>query len=176
VWGKGNGTVPYNMYEEAIRIPLIWNHGARIKPRTVREMVSTYDYFPTILEYLGVDAPKPKKPLPGRSYTPLLDGKRVGWNNRLYFEYGYTRAVRTENLKYIERTKEWPSEFFDLEADPGEKRNVIDDPAYAKRLDAMRTDVRRFFTKHGAPAIEDWQSTTKQKLFRQYQRVKDPRA
>jgi hypothetical protein len=84
--------------------------------------------------------------------------------------------VRTENLKYIERTKEWPSEFFDLEADPGEKRNVIDDPAYAKRLDAMRTDVRRFFRKHGAPAIEDWQSTTKQKLFRQYQRVKDPRA
>jgi hypothetical protein len=36
--------------------------------------------------------------------------------------------------------------------------------------------MRRFFTKHGAPAIEDWQSTTKQKLFRQYQRVKDPRA
>jgi arylsulfatase A-like enzyme len=176
VWGKGNGTVPYNMYEEAIRIPLIWNHSGRIQARTVREMVSTYDYFPTILEYLGVGAPKPKKPLPGRSYAPLMDGKRVRWSNRLYFEYGYARAVRTENLKYVERTKEWPSELFDLETDPGEKRNVIGEAAYAKRLETLRADLRRFFERHGAPPIEDWRSTTQQKLFRQYQTVKDPRA
>ena len=84
--------------------------------------------------------------------------------------------MRTDNLKYIERTREWPSEFFDLEADPGEKQNVIDDPAYAKRLEEMRADMRRFFTKHGAPPIDDWQSTTQQKLFRQYRRVKDPQA
>ena len=171
VWGKGNGTVPYNMYEEAIRIPLIWNHAARIRPRAIREMVSTYDYFPTILDYLGVDAPKPKKALPGRSYAPLVEGKRARWNNRLYFEYGYTRAARTENLKYVERTKEWPSELFDLEADPGEKRNVIEDPAYARRLEALRGDMQAFFAKHVAPPIEEWESTTRQKLFRQYRRA-----
>jgi arylsulfatase A-like enzyme len=175
VWGKGNGTVPYNMYDEAIRIPLIWNHGRRIKPRVVREMVSTYDYFPTILDYLGVDAPAPNKLRPGRSYASLLNGRTAAWNNRLYFEYGYTRAVRSENLKYIERTKEWPSELFDLEADPGEKRNVIEEPDYAERLETFRADLRGFFKNHGAPPLEDWQSTTKQKLYRQYQPVKDPK-
>jgi choline-sulfatase len=176
VWGKGNGTVPYNMYEEAIRVPLIWNHGRRIKPRVVREMVSTYDYFPAILDYLGVEAPSPTKPRPGRSYVPLLDGQQVPWNNRLYFEYGYTRAVRSENLKYIERTKEWPSEFYDLEADPGETRNLVEEPDYAERLAAFRSELHWFFKAHGAPDIEDWQSTTKQKLYRQYRRVKDPKA
>ena len=24
VWGKGNGTVPLNMYEESLHVPLIW--------------------------------------------------------------------------------------------------------------------------------------------------------
>ncbi|NWF83135.1 MAG: sulfatase-like hydrolase/transferase [Bryobacteraceae bacterium] len=26
LWGKGNGSVPFNMYEESIRVPLIWSH------------------------------------------------------------------------------------------------------------------------------------------------------
>ena len=29
-WGKGNGTIPFNMYEESIQVPLIWNHPGRI--------------------------------------------------------------------------------------------------------------------------------------------------
>src|ERR1017187_1480413 len=32
VWGKGNGTWPFNLYEESLRIPLIWNHAGRIRP------------------------------------------------------------------------------------------------------------------------------------------------
>lgn len=31
---------------------------------------------------------------------------RPQWRNRLYSEYEYVRGLRTENLKYIERTKE----------------------------------------------------------------------
>ncbi|MCP5110410.1 MAG: sulfatase-like hydrolase/transferase, partial [bacterium] len=26
IWGKGNGTVPFNLYERSVRIPLIWSH------------------------------------------------------------------------------------------------------------------------------------------------------
>jgi arylsulfatase A-like enzyme len=164
MWGKGNGTIPYNMYEESIRVPLIWNHPERVKSGVVREMVSSYDYFPTLLEYLGLPAPKPRQPLPGRSYAGLLDGRRVRWNNRLYFEYGYTRAVRTDNLKYVERIREWPSELYDLEADPGEKRNLLDAPGYAKQLATLRADLSGFFARHGAPPLEQWRSTTQQRL------------
>ena len=74
------------------------------------------------------------------------------------------RGIRTENLKYVERTKEWPSEFYDLEADPGETKNVIAAPRHKKELETLRSEMRAFFLANGAPPIEDWRSTTKQKL------------
>ncbi len=164
VWGKGNGTIPFNMYEGAIRVPLIWNHPARIREgRVVSQMVSNYDFFPTILEYLEVSAPADSRRI-GRSYVPLLLGARAEWSNQLYFEYAYVRAVRTENLKYIERTAEWPSELYDLEADPGETRNVIADPAYRRTLERLRAGLAQVFRRVGAPPLERWRSTTTQNL------------
>jgi len=164
VWGKGNGTWPFNMYEESLRVPLIWNHRGRIREGlTLNPLVSSYDYFPTILEYLGVSVPNDPARL-GRSYAPFLAGKSPRWRNRLFHEYEYVRGVRSETLKYIERTKEFPSELYDLEADPGETNNRINDPAYRQQLAALRKDLHDFYQKAGAPNIEEWQSTTKQKL------------
>ncbi|MEP7362693.1 MAG: sulfatase-like hydrolase/transferase [Acidobacteriota bacterium] len=166
VWGKGNGTWPFNMYEESIRVPMIWNHPGRIRARqTIHEMVSSYDYFPTILDYLGVKPPAADSKRIGRSYAGFLRGRKPKtWENRLFFEYSYVRGIRTETLKYVERTKEWPSELFDLEADPGETKNRLDDPAYAARLATLRKEMGDWFGKAGAPPIEDWRSTTKQAL------------
>jgi arylsulfatase A-like enzyme len=171
MWGKGNGTVPYNMYEESIRVPLIWNQPGRIRAAQVLPpMVSSYDYLPTILEYLGLPAHKDAR-LPGRSYAAFLAGRAPRWRNRLYFEYGYVRGLRTENLKYIQRTREWPSELYDLEADPGEKRDVIGDPKYAKALGELRAELDGFFRNAGAPPLEEWRSTTQQRLT-EYRRAK----
>lgn len=164
VWGKGNGTWPFNMYEESIQVPMIWNHPGRIKPGlTPNPLVSSYDYFPTILDYLGIPAsPDPRRA--GRSYAAFLRGQSPRWQNRLYFDYAMTRAIRTENLKFVERTKEWPSELFDLEADPGETKNVIDDPRHRRQLEALRADLERFFERSGAPPIEDWRKDLQQKF------------
>ena len=163
-WGKGNGTWPFNMYEESIRVPLIWNHPGRIKPGSVpRQMVSSYDYFPTILDYLGVAAPPDPKRV-GRSYAPVLRGRNPRWENRLYFEYSYVRGLRTGNMKLVQRTGEWPSELYDLEADPGETRNRIDDPAYAKQRAALGADMERFFTRAGASSQDAWKTNVKQSL------------
>jgi arylsulfatase A-like enzyme len=164
VWGKGNGTWPFNMYEESLRVPLIWNHPGRIKPgMTPNPMVSSYDYFPTILDYLGIKAP-PDPKRAGRSYAAFLRGQTPRWQNRLYFEYSYVRGIRTENLKLIQRTKEWSSEFYDLEADQGETKNLYDEASYRKQRDALAGDLSQFFQKTGAPPQEDWNSTTKQEL------------
>ncbi|MCC6861302.1 MAG: sulfatase-like hydrolase/transferase [Bryobacterales bacterium] len=164
VWGKGNGTWPFNMYEESLRVPLIWNHPGSIRAGAVIDaMVSSYDYFPAILEYLGI-TPPPGPARVGRSYAGFLRGAPPRWRNRLYFEYAHARAVRTGNLKYIQRTREWPSELYDLEADPGETANVIDSPQHARQLRALRDDLRRFFDRAGAPPLEDWRQTTRQEL------------
>lgn len=164
VWGKGNGTWPFNMYEESIRVPLIWNQPGRIRAgQVLAPMVSSYDYFPTILEYLGMRAPADSR-RPGRSYAAFLEGKKPAWRNRLYFEYCFVRAVRTETMKYIERTKEWPSELYDLERDPGETENRLEDPAYRGQREALQRDLAQWFTRHGAPPLEQWRQTTQQEL------------
>jgi arylsulfatase A-like enzyme len=165
VWGKGNGTWPFNMYDESIRVPMIWNHPRLIRAGQVaREMVSSYDYFPTILDYLDVQAPADERRV-GRSYANIVRGRASGtWDNRLYFEYSYVRGIRTENLKLIERTSQWPSELYDLEADPGEARNLIGDAAYSRQRESLSSDLRAFFAKAGAPPLEQWRGTTRQNL------------
>ena len=164
VWGKGNGTVPFNMYEESLRVPLIWNHPGRIPAaRTPAPMVSSYDFFPTILDYLGVKAPRDARRV-GQSYAAFLAGKSPQWRSRLYFEYANVRGIRTENLKYVERTREWPSDFYDLEADPGETRNAIGDAAQKEQIRTLARELADFFKRSGAPPLEEWHSTTKQHM------------
>jgi arylsulfatase A-like enzyme len=165
VWGKGNATIPFNMYEESIRVPLIWNHPGRIKPNQVLSpMVSSYDFFPTILEYLGISAPQDPKRV-GTSYAPFLRGQTPEWRKDLYFEYCYVRAIRTANLKYVERGDNWPSELFDLEADPGETVNVIGDRGYRPRVAELRAKLGAFFERAGAPPLSEWRSTTRQSIL-----------
>jgi arylsulfatase A-like enzyme len=159
IWGKGNSTIPINMYDTSLHVPLIWNQPGRIKPgHTPDAMVSSYDLYPTMLDYLGVPDPGDKKRF-GRSYAGFVRGEQPKWKNELYFEYQYVRGIRTENLKYIERTKQWPSELYDLENDPDERNNVIDNRRHAKELAALRSRLHDYFNKAGAPPIERWRTT-----------------
>jgi arylsulfatase A-like enzyme len=165
VWGKGNATIPFNMYEESIRVPLIWNHPGRISAgQVLPPMVSSYDFFPTILDYLVVSAPPELKRV-GHSYAGYLRGIPPQPRTELYFEYCYVRAIRTGNLKYVERGDDWPSELFNLEADPGETVNVIGDRSYRKDLAGLRDKLRSFFGRIGAPPIDEWRSTTRQTIL-----------
>jgi arylsulfatase A-like enzyme len=164
VWGKGNGTWPFNMYEESIRVPLIWNHPAAIKPaQTITAMVSSYDFFPSLLDYLGLDAPLDPRRV-GRSYAPFLRGQKPRWDDKLFFEYSYVRGIRTTTRKLIIRAEGFPSEFYDLEKDPGETVNRIDDPAYGREIAALRAEIGAWFQRAGAPQLEGWRATTKQNL------------
>lgn len=164
VWGKGNGTIPFNLYEQSLRVPMIWNHPGKIDAGLTPEaMVSSYDYFPTILDYLGLEAPMDKKRV-GRSYADFVRGKTPAWRDRLYFEYAHVRGIRTKNLKYLERAEGYPSEMFDLEADPGETKSVYDDPAYKGQREAFHQELTKYFEDNGAPPLEDWRKTTKQRL------------
>ena len=167
VWGKGNGTVPYNMYEESIRVPLIWNHPGAISTQTVDAMVSSYDFYP--------DHPRPPRPprrpptaaVSGASYAPFLRGRTPRWRTRLFFEYSYVRSIRTQNLKYIERADGYPSEFYDLEADPRETRNAIADAAHSTQVRSLQAELTKFFRDAGAPPLADWRKTTTQHLPRE---------
>jgi arylsulfatase A-like enzyme len=164
IWGKGNGTVPFNLYERSVRIPLIWSQPGRIEEGSEStQLVSSYDFLPTLFDYLALSAPEDDHRV-GESYAHLLDGKSGPWVDEVYFEYEYVRGIRTKRWKYVERSSEWPSELFDLLNDPSERRNALSYRQNVEIIQDLQLRLRKFFEQAGAPSVEEWRSTTQQQL------------
>ena len=152
-WGKGNGTVPRNMYENSIRVPAIFSHPGTIPGgRVERGMASAYDFMPTLLDYLGLPVPTDRN-LPGRSFAPLLRGEEMPERESIviYDEYGPVRMVRTREWKYVYRHAYGPHELYDLVNDPDERVNRAEDPAMAARIRELKGLMEEWFTRYANP-------------------------
>lgn len=127
-WSKGYATNPINMYEEVIRVPLIFSWPGKLPGgRVLNEFVSFYDMLPTLCEAAGVPPPFNRN-LTGRSFWPLLLGQKIDWNNTVFCSFRNTDAIRGERFKLVLRNAgQGPNELFDLQDDPREKRNRYDD-------------------------------------------------
>ncbi len=154
IWGKGNGTRPQNMYDTSVKVPCLFSQPGRIAAGGVSDaMISGYDFYPTLLEYAGLDAPHdPRKP--GRSFAPILAGARASAECDIvvYDEYGPTRMVRTRNWKYVHRYPQGPHELYDLAHDPGERVNRVDDTAVADTVARLRGRLEAWFARYVAPS------------------------
>lgn len=154
IWGKGNGTYPQNMYDSSIKVPLIFAQPGRIAAGGRSDvMISGYDMMPTVLEYLGVKWERPAG-LPGRSFAGVLDDE--GSADELdsvvvYDEYGPVRMIRTRDHKYVHRYPDGPHELYDLRADPGERSNLVDQPACAAERDQLRSRLESWFDTYVEP-------------------------
>jgi N-acetylglucosamine-6-sulfatase len=119
-------------YEESLRIPMM----ARF-PQAIRRgqrcdaFVSNVDFAPAVLDFCGV---KPQRPMQGRSWRPLVTGKKPAepWRDSfVYTMHGQdaarptVKALRTDRYKLIlnlnPRDKD---ELYDLRTDPGEMKNL----------------------------------------------------
>jgi hypothetical protein len=116
-----------------------------------------------MLDYTGLAAPADPRRV-GRSYAAFLRGRKPRWEEKLFFEYSYSRGMRTPTRKLILRAEGFSNEFYDLEKDPGETTNKIDDPAFSREIASMRAEMEKWFTKAGAPKLDAWRGTTKQNL------------
>ena len=146
------------MYEESLRTPLVMQFPGHIAPGTrVEAPVQNVDYAPTFLDYAGLTAPDS---IQGRSLREVADGDApADWREDIYYHYyeypGFhsVRAhygVRTDRYKLIRfygDINQW--EFYDLETDPTEMHNRIDDPKVQPivaelkaKLEALRTQYR----------------------------------
>ncbi|WP_420629449.1 sulfatase [Candidatus Leptofilum sp.] len=156
IWGKGNGTLPLNMVEESIRVPLIWYDGRSPSvqphaqtPRT--EFVDHLDTFLTILDVAGI-APA-NKSFVGRSYQPLLHNQAMpDWRAVQFGEYGDVRMIRTSRHKLVYRYPDGPHELFDLAADPREMKNLFNQPDMQPIVQALIGRLEAFFAKNEDPA------------------------
>jgi N-acetylglucosamine-6-sulfatase len=141
-------------YEESARIPLMVRYPPLVEAGITPEpLVMNIDVAPTLLELGGS---QPARPLHGLSLVPLLRGEEPSdWRTSILVEYytdtvfrrivtmGY-KAVRTDRYKYIDYLElEGMAELYDLESDPFELDNVIDDPDYSAILEEMKVELQR---------------------------------
>jgi len=151
-WSKGLASDPINMYEEVMGVPLIARWLGRIPAgRVRRELVSMYDFVPTILDLLGLAAPKGRN-LCGRSYWPLLAGRNLGlWEDRIFGYFRNTAMIRERRYKLVWRNQgRGPSELWDLETDPTEHSNRIDDPALASQRRRLERDLKVWLRRYSS--------------------------
>jgi N-acetylglucosamine-6-sulfatase len=138
-------------YEESIRIPLVMRYPKLIKPGTkVDQMVLNIDLAPTVLELAGA---RPIENVHGKSLVPLFKGDASAWRQSALLEYFLEKqypnvetwqGVRTADWKYIHYTDlKDMDELYDLKNDPYEMNNVIADPANAKQLDTLKSELKK---------------------------------
>ncbi|HEX7182007.1 MAG TPA: sulfatase-like hydrolase/transferase [Thermoanaerobaculia bacterium] len=116
------------LYRETLQVPLLLKlPGSRRAGASIAAPAQLADVAPTLLELAGVDAPEG---LDGRSLLALDDGKAAP--RRIYAETFYPRIHYgwSELASLIEGPFHYihgsAPELFDLAADPGERRNVLE--------------------------------------------------
>ncbi|MEO8848183.1 MAG: sulfatase/phosphatase domain-containing protein, partial [Casimicrobiaceae bacterium] len=155
IWGKGNGTRPQNMYDTSVKVPCIVAQPGRIAAGQVSHaMLSGYDMFPTLVDYLGIADHGDGRRKPGRSFRGVLEGNANPADGAVvvYDEYGPVRMLRTADWKYVHRHPQGPHELFDLAADPGERHNLVDNPQLADRVGTLRARLQDWFNLYVDPA------------------------
>jgi arylsulfatase A-like enzyme len=155
IWGMGDHTRPLTAFDEELQIPMIWRHPGRIPAgKTSDALISNYDFLPTLVSYLGL---KDRTASPGRDFSPGQGGATMPGKEEVFYEFENTRAIRTPDWKLIvRRFPKGPDELYDLKADPGETRNLVDDPAHAATRDALLGRLEPFFDRVADPQYDLW--------------------
>jgi arylsulfatase A-like enzyme len=150
IWGMGDHTRPLGAFDEMMHVPLIWRQSKVIAAGKKSDLlVSNYDFLPTMLDYLGLKDKTPIKPvLPGRSYAGALRAQKIEWGDAVFFEFENTRAIRTAEWKLVMRFPDGPNELYDLRADPGERKNLMERDANADIRKQLKRRLDEFFDKH----------------------------
>jgi arylsulfatase A-like enzyme len=130
-------------FEESARIPFVISYPWLSRKGEVdsSHIVSNgLDLFPTLCELAKI---QPPSGLPGRSLLPLLSKAPVkNWREHIIIENELGYLIHTGRYKYELDDKNGDNireVFSDLQVDPGEKYNMIQDRKYASRIAGLRT-------------------------------------
>jgi len=122
--GEHGMTDKRSMHEESIRVPMIARYPKLIPPgTTVADQVLNIDLAPSVLDICGA---RPLAKVHGLSWKPLLAGQSDGWRTT------------------------YKAELYDLKADPGERKNLIDDPQYKDEVERLKQHLARLKKETGA--------------------------
>ena len=154
-WTKG-----LTGYDATIRVPLI------IKDATIftgglktDKLAGSIDLLPTLLDLAGLEIPGN---IQGESLRPS-NLQKESWRKFIFNEIGQNPennvvTVRSQTHKYVHFRKEAQTvyeQFFDLEEDPWEMKNLMDDPSKSKMISDYQEVLRKWEneTEKSAPLL-----------------------
>lgn len=141
-------------HEVSIRVPLVIYDPTSDKGHGTRrsQMTLGIDMAPTICDFAGVEAPREMQ---GSSLKPLVHGESPDdWREAFFYEHWFnaggriapSEGVRDRRWKYarylkLDRIEEGEAryeELYDLDTDPHETVNLVEDSRYAGVLERQR--------------------------------------
>ncbi|MBM3787708.1 MAG: sulfatase [Acidobacteria bacterium] len=167
-------------YEESMRVPMLAHCPSIVKPGTVvNEAIANLDVMPSVLEFTGT---RNAEKVDGRSFLPLLEGRKAAWRDSFLYEYYWERnfpqtptvhALRGDRFKYIRYHGIWDlDELYDLQADPMEMNNLINDPAHATTVANMNKRLFEILEQTGGMSMPLWPDRGRQSNKRHPDRSK----
>ncbi|WP_211101450.1 sulfatase [Niveispirillum sp. SYP-B3756] len=149
-----------NAYEPSVRVPMVVLAPDLLPKGTTNDaVVRNLDLAPTFLELAHVEKPVQME---GQSILPVAQGKisAQDWNKQdfvyeYYWEWSFpqtptTFAIERNRVKYIQYHGVWDiEELYDLNKDPDEMHNLIDDPAYLQTKIELRHSLFTQLTNKG---------------------------
>ena len=141
-WGEHRMDTKSTAYEEVVNVPFAMRYPALIPtPYVDDRLVANIDIAPTIYELSETRMPEI---IDGLSLVGLFNGEDI-WRTKLLLEAwpdrGNWNAVHTGQYIYIE-TVDDISEFYDLQVDPYEMENAINDSQYQSIIADLQAFMR----------------------------------
>ncbi|MEO8139286.1 MAG: sulfatase-like hydrolase/transferase, partial [Gemmatimonadota bacterium] len=131
-------------YQECIRVPL-WIRAPGLRARHDTSLAANIDLAPTFAAWAGISTPANVN---GVSLLPLLSDPATPWRSAILVEHLGTpipghidsQGVRTSRYLYNEYIN-GDRELYDLQLDPLELTNVVNDPAYAATVATLQATL-----------------------------------
>jgi arylsulfatase A-like enzyme len=159
LWGAANASDPPNMYDDAVATPMLWSWPGHIPAIAHRpELVSAYDFVPSICDLLTI--PVPQRNLCGRSYVPMVQAKELPkkepWRLAVCAHAGVADMSREARYKLVLRNDgKGPNELYDLVTDPTERENQVDNQQFLtihKELAGILDNWKKDYSSSAAAA------------------------
>jgi arylsulfatase A-like enzyme len=157
LWDAAAASDPPNMFDDAVATPILWSWLGHVPAIAQRpDLVSAYDFVPTVCDLLSLTAPQ--RNLCGQSYAPLVTGKpmpkllkKARPRLAICAHYGNTDMVRGERYKMVSRDQgKGANELYDLVVDPGEKANQFDNPNFLTVQTELTGELAKWREKYSA--------------------------
>lgn len=158
------------IYEESLRMPFLVKYPKVVKSGSVNEdIITNIDFAPTLLELAGI---KTDEKMQGDSFVSILKGNTPkDWQQSMYYHYYEFPYWHHVQPHYGIRTQKYTLahfyynidvwELYDLEKDPKQLNNIINDPQYTNVISQLKLQLKKLMIKYGDDkSLKDFKTIT----------------